>query len=416
MVIVVPLSFAQVEVNPQFNPQFNPQIDPQVDQKNSPLLKPLFGTEFTFTNPEIIADFEKSGDEDIVNSDIVEKFQHLFAKKLRDVCAERKLILKKTLEELKRAQIFPGCKVVTVKNSYGVKVFRVIYEDGWWFQIATDPAVVETQTKPSTRQEIIDLKERIQQDLFEAAKSVGLTPHKEFGGGHIHMDFLTSFQSNALLFRNFLVDIVNHPHLGLGILDDDPHNAAPVALLKMKSKQSLVRTIKEFDCHYKSGQRDSIESLVNKILENVYNTTYSKGYEPAQKYHMLNLSRLTNKKFKESEKTIELRGIRAQNNIGELIQEMTLFESRLNYLEQQFANRFVPLKMMKVQYPTRSKNILVEEFHEYVCTQGLNFKSMVELLPTKLQAIRRTRDYIQREDQEFEANKEKMGGANSCQL
>ncbi len=126
-----------------------------------------FGAEFTFTNDKIIAG---------ARSDSTVHLPE--AAQARDQFRDRVL------------QVCQGCYVVEEKNGYKATVHKIVYPDGWYFIIATDPSVVEVQTKPLTVAEYKKMRERIQTDIFDAAKTVGITPHAHMGVDTFILTFL----------------------------------------------------------------------------------------------------------------------------------------------------------------------------------------------------------------------------------
>jgi hypothetical protein len=190
---------------------------------------PTFGAEFNFSNPVVL----KSGKPLEVNSTESEAARDKMMEIIKSVCATR-----------------GDCSVQTSENHYGVTTHRVKYKDGWWFDIATDPRVVEIQTAPSTVEQLEKYKQRIQEDIFGSAEKTGLSVTditKVFGhgwaAGHIHIGASSAFDGNAQLFRNFLVDYVNHPELGTGLFSNDWSNAPPLTALPKKIRIILLGSL-----------------------------------------------------------------------------------------------------------------------------------------------------------------------------
>jgi len=167
-----------------------------------------FGAEFTFTNNEIIARTQGVGQ--VINA-ATTIYRERMASAVRQACQE--------------------CRFETLVNSYGVDTYKVIYPDGFYFVIATDPSVIEVQTKPATVEEIEKYQGRIQSHIFNAAKSVGLEPHNSTGGGHIHIGLASATQGSFLKTRNVIVDFFNHAEMAAGVLNADGWNSPPITML-----------------------------------------------------------------------------------------------------------------------------------------------------------------------------------------
>lgn len=156
-----------------------------------------------------------------------------------------------------------------------------------------------------------------------------MRPQSRVGCGHLHLEYSSHFNGNAVLFRNFIVDIFNRPQLFMGGLSLDLLNSPPVAILPKEQQDQMVAIIKEFD------QKDnpSIESFYKEINERVYIRSYInrkaaelEDFNKKQtKYHAVN--------FLHPE-TVEFRGLRPQKNAHQLLVLMRLFESRINQIKK----------------------------------------------------------------------------------
>ncbi|RYZ69860.1 MAG: hypothetical protein EOP09_06945, partial [Proteobacteria bacterium] len=192
------------------------------------LAAPTFGAEFNFTNFEVRHGQAQASD---VNSEVSESYRDAFMLEVMKVCGD--------------------CKVVTTENSYGVKTYKIVYPDKWYFVIATDPAVIEVQTKPSTAKQIENRLERIQKHIFDAAKAVGLDPASkvmgtEWAGSHIHVGATSALgegREAVLALRNFMVDFSNHPELATGVFTNDHSNAPPIAELPVMQRELFKAVI-----------------------------------------------------------------------------------------------------------------------------------------------------------------------------
>jgi hypothetical protein len=280
-----------------------------------------FGAEFTFTNQNILKASKNAGS--IVN--IPEAVEA--AKAFRN-------------EVVRRCN---GCSVATETNGYGVEVYKIIYPDGWYFVIATDPAVVEVQTKPSTIQTVRSLQARMQTDIFDAAKAVGIVPDTSTGGGHIHFDYKASTDGNLLRLRNFVVDFANHPELAQGLWAFDFHNSGPIAALPLTQRNAFEQLIADVD----SGVVKTAFQFVTRLRKEVYNY-HRHGWAPADKYHALNVNRINDRNFPEEAKTLEVRSIRPQKSAAEFLALIEVIDGRLELNKTRKTS--LELKLSQVDY------------------------------------------------------------------
>ncbi|MCB9094256.1 MAG: hypothetical protein H6621_04220 [Halobacteriovoraceae bacterium] len=97
---------------------------------------------------------------------------------------------------------------------------KIIYPnlDKWWFEITYDPVVIEIKSKPTTNEFFKTHSKMIQKDIYKTLRLAGLFTRKIFGMGHINIGVEGLFDTDPLLFRNFIVDYVNHSELYTGVL------------------------------------------------------------------------------------------------------------------------------------------------------------------------------------------------------
>ncbi|CAF1366082.1 unnamed protein product [Didymodactylos carnosus] len=180
----------------------------------------LFGLELTFTNDKLIelARNEREMDYKLYSTDLLEKW----------------------IEQIRHQ--WPCVQIGQLdKDSYGYSKVTLAYlscniefylhSDDWVFEIGATPmtsAIVEKNLL------------LIQQTIFDTASAIGLKPHRRIGGGHFHLDKETHFgKDNSVLFRNFLVDLMNRPELFLGGLSLDLLNAPPLAILSKEQQEAF---------------------------------------------------------------------------------------------------------------------------------------------------------------------------------
>lgn len=306
-----------------------------------------FGAEFTFTNDKIKTAGRQAGA--IVN--IPEAVAAAEAFKA---------------EVLNRCQ---GCTVRREMNSYGATTYRITYPDGWYFVIATDPSVVEVQTKPSTVDTVRKLQSRMQNDIFDAAKAAGILPDSMAGtgGGHIHFDYLASTEADLLRLRNLVVDFANHPELAQSIWAYDFHNSGPLAALPKQQRQAFVNLIADVD----SGKVTTTDEFVTRLRKEVYNHHEHK-WSPPDKYQALNLNRVNDPHFKMDQKTIEVRCVRPQKDAQEFLAVIEVLDGRIELNKTR--SQPLALRMPEVSYYQRVQSTDLKKHLEYVAEAGIEPK------------------------------------------
>ncbi|MFH5183460.1 hypothetical protein ACHHV8_13035 [Paenibacillus sp. TAB 01] len=272
-----------------------------------------FGTEFTFTNANMIAEAKKKGD--------------------GSVALEESIAKKNDWKDEVSRIIDEPHNVTTSKNQYAEEedVYKYTFEDGWWFQINLDPGVIEIQMQPMTLQkaESEKITNRVNKYIFGIAQQLGLHSDASFGGGHIHLDADSTFGGNELLFRNFIVDFENES-AALEAFEHDPVNAPRVAQKSKEAREQFAKVIHEFDRDNREIGQEAIKSLAKVIEDQVYKR-YS---EDDPKYNALNYRHMLKE---DGLNTLEIRAMRSQRTFQEFIMEAKLFMKRIEYLEKEIA-------------------------------------------------------------------------------
>ncbi|MDB9786521.1 hypothetical protein OAB57_00300 [Bacteriovoracaceae bacterium] len=334
------------------------------------------------------------------------------------------------------------CFVVREVGKYDNIVYRVKYKDRTSSKVlletllTNDPYVLEYNATPLTVSDMERFQNILEEDLFDLPKNVtedsldhlstttdnrrakqlveeresydgykdldpndvlhigdrGLKPHKRIGQGHLHIGIDTFSKKDEgvmvedpQLFRNFIVDYVNHPTLSMGGLGAIPNNAPPLGILEKKQQNEFRNVIAEFDAN-KIPQ--TIFDLAYAIENRVYSKTYSsiKSFsDHPKKYQALNFSKITSLSQPEANRTLEIRGIRPQRSFKDLLGISRLFEARLNMLRKEgspIALQLYPLKhsFRQILNPQR----VISEFFEYVTGSKLDWEFYRFLLSDEL--------------------------------
>lgn len=304
---------------------------------------PKFGAEFTFASTELLEDsiFRNLENNTRHQSDLLlsETWGRKLFQKMQELCKNR-----------------GNCRTVS-----SVQGGLIHYDDGFWMQVKPDQGVVEVIAEPLTREQWARVGSRVQNDLFNVAGSIGLFPHELAGGGHIHVDAAALMKDNGRLLRNIMVDFSNHPELFAGIFGpEDLDSAYPFYRLKLETRKKFGQIIELFD----QGKIVSANELAQKISK-----LFAGAREaPGERYQALSLNRINSKNSRTygDNKTIEIRGLRAQKNFDYFLKQITLFEKRFEYLSKLQTNP----SFLDVPMPT-SRASMVRAFHQYVTEAGL---------------------------------------------
>jgi hypothetical protein len=252
--------------------------------------------------------------------------------------------------------------------SWEVASYRVIYNDGFWYQLSYDPGVVEVQVKPSSAPLLREQMGRLQHDLFDTAARVGLRP-KRWAENHLHTGAEAAWGLNLKLIRNFLVDGVNHPELSY-LFAMGLHNAPPLISLPPGKHKAFAEIVAAVD----SGEIKTLDEFVQKVRRRVYNDTLDYDFmvtdwEGPQKYQQWNIERLK-RKYKKGERTIENRAMPSPRSARDVADLTELLDARIEYLLAK-GEKPIPLLPRPEELPRAEQ---VRRFKAYVEEAGLSMR------------------------------------------
>jgi hypothetical protein len=278
-----------------------------------------FGWEPTFTNKEILAvDFDLR--------DASGKTYHWHI----DLDENKKYVDLLKDEILKNCQ---GCQSSKATNKHGSHSWKITHPNGIHYKITPDPSVVEVVIPPMSIKEFKKNESIFSDTIFKSAKTVGLKAHGIEGQGHISI-FTHVFRDleeaeGTRLFRNFIVDITNHPELALGIFEYNP-NDAPALAANAEKLKVFKAAIQEFDSLPAKDQ--SIDKLIRIMESKVYLEEFThQPYSPRHDQAIRLYSGVGNGPASR----IELRFFRPQKSFDEFLLQTQLIEGRLNFLRAQ---------------------------------------------------------------------------------
>ena len=272
----------------------------------------------------------------------------------------------------KVASICPECQITEAIDRYEVKKYRVTLQDGWWFEITLDPGVVELIAKPAAIEYYLENHDRLQRLLFELPQSIGLQPIPQ--AGHVNFGLEATFGNDVLLFRNFIVDMLNHQELQRRILfDNDIRNAPTPHDLSMAQQEAFIKLVESYD--YEKG---TIQDFAERLLKEVYyETTWNAAAagEPPDKFHALNIKSIA---LMLAWPRLEIRSIRGQRSLLEFILVTSLFRGRIEHLRS--------FKSPLEYKPNRSRSARdqLQAYYEYSSAAKLDWRLAQALVPKQI--------------------------------
>jgi hypothetical protein len=209
-----------------------------------------------------------------------------------------------------------------------------ISPDGWVFDPKTDQGVIEVAMDPMTYEEYSKYASDIQDAIFVSANNTDHFAQLFAGGGHISIDF-NYFDNEPLLLRNFLIDMVNHSELAMGIWSYDTHNALAMPLLAKDYLFALKDILELYDKDLLEG-----ELIDTYELARAFHHITDRGGDPFQapwygyrhKNTAINLNHVSKHIIEKSR--IEIRSVRPQPDFQTFLNQIRLITKRLEYLKK----------------------------------------------------------------------------------
>jgi hypothetical protein len=328
-----------------------------------------FGIETTFGSQELFDSYDKASVQ-IQNSFSESKVDEVLA------------VMKKKFDKMPKSER-PRIEWPHV-NWGGEKRYqvKVIFPDGWWFRFMPDPGVIEVNAEPMTLKELSKRKPFLKKYIFDSFKEAGLEPQLFAGAGHMHLSNPKLF-SDALFFRNFIVDFFNHPGLASGALNDDKTNSIAFAALPERNKKIFREIIADFDKELptlkKKDEPAAVRELASRILNEAYDVrgkddpVFNKSFQGwdsrPDKNHALNIRNVFDSYVDGKAQTLEIRCIRPEASEEAVVALAALFQNRLSLIEQLKA----PIAVGSLAVPASPQEVLAD-FHRYVTGAGLKFE------------------------------------------
>lgn len=253
---------------------------------------------------------------------------------------------------------------------------KYVSPNGWYFDMNTDPGVIEVQMKPMTWWEFDHFKVDIQDAIFTSAAIEGAFPALYAGGGHINIGVEEIIKDSPLLMRNFLADLINHSELLMGVFGYDTNNALPFPLFKDETQTKIKAQFEAFD----RGEID-ISTLMARV-DGIQQTQDDLFLEPwgfgsprgkMTGFSMINVVLSTGH--------MELRGVRPQANMDVWVNQIRLLYKRIMYLRTktkpirvnpivQIITPLIPTHEAHVLNPPVNPQDALRAFHRYMAELG----------------------------------------------
>jgi hypothetical protein len=315
--------------------------------------EPLFSGEIEFTNLAI--NKGQGRDTGTVNMDTTVEYKNRFKKVVMSKC--------------------PECEAQRIRDDkYGIPIWRIVFPDGWWFEITTDPATIEIKTKPSTVRQLRALVSRIQTYIFDSAHAIGtIGRYEENSAAQIHLGVRSAFGEDTMRFRNFLIDDANHPSIFSGVLFQDFYNAPP---LTAQGPGTLRRLDKVLAPEAIAGR--SIEDVAKDVREKVHDLVRDRSWGEPQKSESVSLVRVDPKRYDPNAWTAELRALPAHDYAESFVRVVELFDGRIAYLDEKFGSN--PIRLAPSQPTKANRQEKVDEFFSYVVESGRRWRDYVPLV------------------------------------
>ncbi len=313
-----------------------------------------FGTELTFTTPDVIRMLNGRA-----RSDLVEKLQA------------------KYVEALRRRLDGRNVQIVQGKDKNNHRSFRVTYPDGYFYDVTMDGAVLEVVLDRSTVANLESRADELQKDIFETMALAGMKPHESRGGGHIHIGLKSMFNNDAVAYRNFIVDYLNHPELATMILrDSSASESRHYGSMPGELRKAAAEAIAQFDLSLKTGTPWTMKDLAAELQNKVTNVlAYDMQIARNHRVFAINLDPIFT--TEPEDRTVEIRAIRPARDMKSQILIMRLFEARNAYLKKK--GGLVPY--LDADLPTYEAG--VESYRQYAEEAGIPFATAKTVIPRR---------------------------------
>lgn len=319
-----------------------------------------FGAEWTLTSDELVDSYPDGGRPVVTTP---------YARKMISAMEQ---ILRKQYRWFRQSK--PTFKNMDFHSKWDRQAFSINYPNGFEMTIFSDPGVLEVNSSPSSVATIKKNIGKIQRDIFNTAKTLGLEPGDFTGSGHMHIEISKVHPETV---RNFMADYYNHTGLSAGGLNEDVYNALGPGEMPARNKALLRAAFRYFD----NSKFKAVKTLVDALA-----TSYSislddeiedyresgRGLRPSKYFAM---------SFKSFENlgTIEIRAIRPQASAASYLKLAKLFSARMKFSDmQRTLGHVVPIGDLPSLRD--DPQAALADFDKYVTEAGLNFEDYTEFV------------------------------------
>lgn len=217
----------------------------------------------------------------------------------------------------------------------------LISPNGWHFTVMRDFGVVEVKMKPMTVKAFEKFSADINDAIFVSASNLGLYPALYQGGGHINLDVGYFASKPPLVFRNFIVDLINHAELSLGVFNYDTCNATSYSLLN-DLRGHVQRIVARFDAGEFGDIRVPSPEVLYKLIDplknsqmfpDVFRALWKSNIQRGTKSTAISFANAGNMIFPGR---LEIRSVRPQASLDVWLRQIRLIRDRIAYIERSF--------------------------------------------------------------------------------
>ena len=321
-----------------------------------------FGAEWTLTSDALFKSFPTGGPVNAVTTPysraLVIRFQQSLEKKYENATKK------------------PVFENMSSHSRWTRDAFSIQYPNNFKMTVFTDPGVLEINSSPSSLSTLKKNRDRIQGDIFDQGKDLGVEPGLFAGSGHMHVE-TTRLHPDTV--RNFLAAYYNHTGLAAGALNEDVFNSLGPGEMSPRSKAALQRAFELYD----ASDRD--QSALARFVENIQIAHDVPLEEDLQEYKDSGRGKRAGKYFAVSFKsffeigTIEIRAIRPQASADAYLKLAHLWAAQMKVAEfKRQLGILVPIG--ELQSHRGNPQAVIADFDHYLEEAGLRIEDYREFV------------------------------------
>ena len=219
--------------------------------------------------------------------------------------------------------------------------------------------------------------------VFELFTSLGYPPHEREGAGHLNIG-IHYFKNKIFLFRNFIVDFLNHTGLQDSLNSQSANEEFAKPLWKIINKTEL-----EDEVIFRVKPFREVINTVDQILTSVANALkFDTVFQLLMNESVLNarekLNAITLHSINQeqveffSTDRLEIRTIRPQKNFDSWLLVIEMFENRIKFLEKNYSHSLIPLNKPRKMVDGYES---LGQFVDYIEATGAKWSKFKSLLP-----------------------------------